>query len=75
MKRALLYLSFFLFVTISFTSCESLGSCKICKQVVYVNGDYDHDLEEGEYCDAELIAIEATDDIIIGNTVTKWECR
>jgi len=43
--------------------------------VVYVDGDYDHDLGEEEYCDAELIAIEAMDDVRIGNTVTKWECR
>jgi len=75
MKRTLLYLAFLLFVTIAFTSCESLGACKICKQVVYVNGDYDHDLGEEEYCDAELIAIEAMDDVVLGNTVTKWECR
>lgn len=59
----------------TFTSCEELTGCKICRQVTYVNGIVEQEGRETEYCGAELIAIEATADIVSGNTRIAWECR
>ncbi len=75
MKRILLLGALFIFMTLSFTSCEALSTCKICKQVTYIDGTVDHEGPESEYCDAKLVAIEAMDDVVIGNTRTAWECR
>lgn len=66
----------FVFITMAFSSCEPLGTCKICREVTYeVGGGVISEGPEAEYCDAELIAIEAKDDIIIGNKRYSWECR
>lgn len=60
-------------MAMSFTTL--LINCKYCKQVAYVNGLYDHDITDTvKYCEAELIAIEATPNLTIGNTTVKWEC-
>ncbi len=75
MKKIFCFAATFTILTLSFTSCESLTTCKVCKQVTYVGGDFDHETSEAEYCDADLIAIEAMDDVIIGSSVTKWECH
>ena len=55
--------------------CESLGTCKICRQVTYVDGAVTQEGPETEYCDAELIAVETAKDVISGNTRKTWECR
>jgi len=61
---------------LSFSYCESLGTCKICMEVTYeVGGGVISEGPETEYCDASLIAIEAKDDVIIGNKRYSWECR
>ncbi|HUV01431.1 MAG TPA: hypothetical protein VMW32_10745 [Bacteroidales bacterium] len=75
MKRKLFFGCTFLFLTWAFTSCEALNTCKICRQVTYINGLVDQEGPETEYCDAKLIAIEATPDVINGNTRIAWECR
>jgi len=75
MKRKLLFGIALMFITWAFTSCEALNTCKICKQVTYIDGSLDHEGPESEYCDADLIAIESMDDVVIGNTRTAWECR
>ncbi|MGD0341340.1 MAG: hypothetical protein ABSA76_06505 [Bacteroidales bacterium] len=73
MKKKLIFIAALVFIACAFTSCTK--TCKNCKQVVYINGSYDHDASsEQEYCGAELTAIELTKDVTIGNTTTKWEC-
>jgi hypothetical protein len=77
MKRKIIVGISFIIMTLAFNACESLGSCKICKQVTYDTGD-NSIIEEGteaEYCDAALIAIEAKSDVVVGNTRLSWECR
>ena len=76
MKRKIALGLSFVIITLIFNSCESLGSCKICRQVTYeIGGGVISETPETEYCDAALIAIEAKDDIIVGNTRISWECR
>ena len=75
MKRKLIYCMFFLLMTLSFTACENLTGCKVCRQVTYVNEQIEQEGTETEYCGAELIAIEAASDIVTGNTRVAWECR
>lgn len=75
MKRKLLFFCAFLILAWTFTSCEVLNNCKICRQVTYVNGIVDQEGPETEYCDAKLIAIQTTPDVINGNTRISWECR
>jgi hypothetical protein len=66
----------FICITVTFNSCEILGTCKVCRQVTYnVSGGVISEGPEAEYCDAALVAIEAKDDVIVGNTRISWECR
>jgi len=74
MKRKVLFAVSFVLIAWAFNSCEGL-TCKTCKQVTYIDGDYDHEGDSYEYCDAELLAIEAMDDFILGSTRTAWECN
>ncbi len=75
MKRKLIYTLSLIMITVLFTACESLTGCKICRQVTYVNEKVEQEGRETEYCGAELVAIEATADIVNGNTRISWECR
>ena len=75
MKRKLIFGVAFLFVVWAATSCEALQTCKVCKQVTYTDGSVTDSTDPQEYCDADLIKIEATPDFKLGNTVTKWECN
>jgi hypothetical protein len=73
MKKRLLYVCALVLMVFGFNSCED--TCKTCKQVTYINGSYDHEGSADEYCGASLIAIQAMEDVIIGNTRTAWECN
>jgi hypothetical protein len=76
MKRKLFLAISFLFVAWAFTACESLGTCKVCRQVTSeIGGGVISEGTETEYCDAALLAIEAKDDVIVGNTKISWQCR
>lgn len=76
MKRKIVLGISFIIMTLAFTTCESLGTCKVCKQVTYeIGGGIISEDPEAEYCGAALIAIEAKSDIIVGNTRISWECR
>ena len=76
MKRKIIAGISFIIITMSFSTCESLGKCKVCRQVTYeISGGVISEGAETDYCDAELIAIEAKNDIIVGNTRISWECR
>ncbi|NMC37760.1 MAG: hypothetical protein GYA41_05505 [Bacteroidales bacterium] len=75
MKMKILFWAILMMIIFTFTSCEELTGCKICRQVTYVNGIVEQEGREVEYCGAELIAIEATADIVSGNTRISWECR
>jgi hypothetical protein len=77
MKRNLLFGAAFFFVAWAATSCEALSDCKTCKQVYYLKGTstVDHEGSDVEYCGAELITIEATGTVTIGDFDAKYECR
>jgi ABC-type proline/glycine betaine transport system substrate-binding protein len=76
MKRNLLFAGILFLVAWGFNSCEALnGDCKHCKQVTYVDGVWDHELDTYEYCGAVLLGIEAEKDIVYLNTRTTWECK
>jgi hypothetical protein len=76
MKRKIVFIISFLLIMLSFNSCETLGSCKVCRQVTYeIGGGVISEGPETEYCDAALIGIETTDDIFVNNTRISWECR
>lgn len=75
MNRKIILGLFFVLISWAFTSCEALSSCKICRQVTYVNGSVTMQGAEAEYCDAKLIAIESSKDVVSGNTRVSWECR
>lgn len=74
MKKKLFIIGAFILVSCAFTSCSK--TCKTCREAVYVDGSYDHNAKDPqEYCGAELLTIEAIQDVTIGNTTTKWECN
>jgi len=76
MKRKIIFALSFLLITLAFNSCEIIGTCKVCREVTYqVGGGVISEGSETEYCDASLIAIEAKDDIVIGDKRYSWECR
>ncbi len=75
MNKKLIISALFIFIAVTFNSCEALNSCKICKQVTYIDGAVTHEGGESEYCDAALIAIETNPDFIDGNKRISWECR
>jgi hypothetical protein len=73
MKKKLIFAATLVFIAFAFTSCTK--TCKTCRQVTYINGSYDHEGSGQEYCGLDLAGIEATPDVTIGNTTTKWECN
>jgi len=75
MRRKLLFGAAFFFIAWAATSCEALNTCKICRQVIYEGTKVIDEGPEQEYCNADLAAIKAMKDVIIGNTRTTWECR
>ncbi|MGB8492447.1 MAG: hypothetical protein WCE64_15440 [Bacteroidales bacterium] len=75
MKKNLLFGVLFVIASWAFTACESLGTCKVCRQVTYVSGAVVQEGPETEYCDSKLAAIQATPDYVNGTTTISWECR
>jgi hypothetical protein len=73
-NRKVLYALFFLLVTISFTGCEGFGNCKICRLNLIENGSVIGSLNEAEYCDTELIAVQATPNEVVNGVTHSWEC-
>jgi hypothetical protein len=74
MKRKLLYAAGFLFLALSMSTCTK--NCKVCQQNTYdANNTLLTSGSETEYCDASLIRIEATPDVTVLGTTTKWVCR
>ena len=75
MKKSIIGGVLFIAVSSAFTACESLGNCKVCREVTYVSGVVVQEGPETEYCDSKLVAIEATPDVVNGNTRISWKCR
>lgn len=76
MKKKLLFAAAFLITASVFTSCEGLlDNCKTCSLNTYEDGALISSAQSAEYCDAELVVIQATPDVTVGTTVTKWECE
>lgn len=74
MKRILIYAAGFVFVALSFTSCQK--DCKACAQNTYDSGGNLLTAgSETEECGATLLGIEATSDVTVGGVTTKWVCR
>lgn len=75
MKKRLLYAVALLVIATAFTGCEGLlNNCKICRLNTYEDGVLIQSLNEAEYCDADLISIQAQPAEYGDGTVTKWEC-
>jgi hypothetical protein len=74
MKRKLAIIIALAAVAVGVNSCEELGDCKVCRQVTYVDGIYDHEGNASEYCGLELARIEAEEDMVYLNVRTTWEC-
>ena len=74
MKKKIFYILSLLIIASLFTRCEGFGNCKVCRLNTYEDGNLILSASEAEYCDAELIGIQARPDIINGSTVSKWEC-
>jgi hypothetical protein len=74
MKRKFMYAAGFLLLAIATSTCTK--NCKVCQQNTY---DSNNTLltsgSETEYCDASLLRIEATPDVTVLGTTTKWVCR
>jgi len=69
-----MYAAGFLFITLSLTTCTK--NCKVCQQNTYNSGGTLLTAgSETEYCDASLVAIEATKDVTVGGITNKWVCR
>jgi len=76
MIKKLIYLFSLLAISVAFTSCEGLlDNCKVCSLNTYENGALILEQSEAEYCDAELISIQAIPQETNGNLVTRWECK
>lgn len=76
MKKKLLYAAGFILMTLSFQRCDVLTDCKVCQQNTYnSNGDLITEGNESEYCDTDLIKIEATPSATVLGVTTKWVCR
>jgi hypothetical protein len=67
----------FVLIAFGLSSCEGLfGNCKVCSLNYYENGAMINSVSEAEYCDTDLIAIEAiADEDMGGGVVAKWECN
>lgn len=76
MKRKFVFAAGLFMMIFTFNSCDELSNCKVCQQNSYnSSGGLITAGSETEYCDAELIAIQATPDATVGGVTTKWECR
>jgi len=77
MKKKIIIAVFFIFIAGAATSCEDLMQCKKCRLVSTNSstGEVIEDPNETEYCGAQLIAIEATRPVVVGNVTTKHVCR
>ena len=74
MKRKLLYAAGFILISLSVTTCTK--NCKVCSQNTYNSGGTLLTTgSDTEYCDAELIGIEATPSTTLLGVTTKWVCR
>lgn len=75
MKKKIFYLGALLLIAISFHSCEAIkDNCKQCRYNVYVDGAFSYSEFEAEYCGTDLITRQAAPDVVVDNTVTKFEC-
>ena len=76
MKRKLFYVAGFIFMVFSIDSCDSIKNCKVCSQNTYDSSNVLITAgSETEYCNADLIKIQATPPVTIVGITTKWVCR
>ena len=77
MKKQKIYLfTLLILIAAVLNSCENLlDNCKICQLNQYEGDVLITPGPESEYCDAELIAIQAIKDQVDGIYTYKWECR
>ena len=75
MKKKAFIFAAFLLMAAGITSCEGLlDNCKICSLNTYEDGVLINSAQTAEYCDADLVAIQATPPSTVGSTTTQWEC-
>jgi len=74
-----IYLPLIILFVLFFTfSCEEdTGDCMECRMSVYEDGVLDESRTTGyvTYCNDELDEILNTDEVVNGNTVSKYECK
>lgn len=77
MKRKLIIAASFILMASAFTACTDgiFQNCKMCATNTYEGGTLVIPGSEAEYCDAALIAKEATPDIPVGAQIIKVECH
>jgi hypothetical protein len=76
MKKKFFYLLCFIGLAWAMNSCDALSkNCKTCKKVYYVGTTRDHEDSGTEYCGTELVTIQATGPVTVGNYTVKWECN
>ena len=73
MKKKLLFAAAFVLIAGAIGSCEE--DCKKCQLNIYTDGVLTTEGDLQEYCGTELTAVENTDDVIIDNTRSTWECN
>ena len=77
MKKKIFYLAFIFLAISCLSSCEGLlgDACKICSLNTYENGVKVSSVNEAEYCDNELLTIQAIpQEDLGGGLIARWEC-
>jgi len=78
MKRKILFLASFLFISWAVTSCTALSDCQFCKIVTRTSTGSDVSVgSPTEYCGADLITFKASNPTItnpVTGNITKVEC-
>ncbi len=75
MRRKLIFIASVLFITFSFTACDVLGDCQVCRYESYdsATGTTEY-TDEAEYCGEDLIAMKATPSSTDGSVTTRVKC-
>jgi len=75
MKRKVLYIISLITITFSFTACEALGDCEVCRYASYdSNSGTTSYYGESEYCGTELLVMKTTKSWTDGTVTTSVEC-
>lgn len=75
MRRKLIFIVSVLFIAFSFTACDVLGDCQVCRYESYdSNSGTTTYSEETEYCGSDLLTMKATPSSTNGSVTTRVKC-